>query len=225
MTDIFRIIEKYKKNKREVFIMYNKMVSVLIILFAIGCNTNSFTNGTKTYKINEIPANAVERLNNSFMYIIKFSNLIYDVDGKKVKIPIYNGNLADVEYNDFKKYCRDKKILDANTMESGFVVRTQKGELKKTIIDFIKFYQRNISQGFEKPFEVYTDGDQPQYLVWNIVYKFSLDGIPCSVKISFEADKKDWEFVEKIKTIEDMHPDENTDDPIFAYEIIINNQE
>jgi len=206
--------------------MHKRIFQILTIIFLIICiNKNGMTSDSKIYKINEIPEQAVERLNNSFIYVIKFSNLIYDVNGKKIIIPIFQGNLPSVEYTDFKKYCREKKILDPKTMESGFVIRTKKGEVKKTILEFIKFYQGNILKGNKKPFEIYTDGDEPQYLVWNIVYKFSSAGIPCTMKISFEADKKDWGFTNKIKNIDEMHPNEKMDDPVFTYEITVNDQE
>jgi hypothetical protein len=206
--------------------MHKKIVQILtIIIFIICIDENGMTNDSKIYKITEIPNQAVERLNNSFLYVIKFSNLIYNVNEKKIIIPIFQGNLPSVEYTDFKKYCREKKILDPKTMESGFVIRTKKGEVKKTIIEFVKFYQGNLLKGIKQPFEIYTDGDEPQYLVWNVVYKFSLEGIPCTMKISFEADKKDWGFRSKIKTIDEMHPNEKMGDPVFTYEIIVNDQE
>lgn len=206
--------------------MHKRIVQILTMIFLLICiNKNGMTNDSKIYKITEIPEQAVERVNNSFLYVIKFSNLIYDVNGKKITIPVFQGNLPSVEYTDFKKYCREKKILDAKTMESGFIIRTKKGEVKKTLLEFIKFYQGNILKGIKKPYEIYTDGDEPQYLVWNIVYKFNIEDIPCTIKISFEADKKDWEFINRIKTIEEMHPNEKMDNPVIAYEIIVNDQE
>ena len=128
--------------------MNKRIIQIIIFIFFISyTNKSGITESLRTYKITEIPNQAVERVNNAFLYVIKFSNLIYDVKGKKITIPIFQGSLGNVEHEDFLKYCIDKKILIPKAMESGFVIRTKKGELKKTLLDFIKFYKGNILRG------------------------------------------------------------------------------
>jgi hypothetical protein len=49
----------------------------------MGCISSVNSDNLKIYNITEIPMSAVERVNNAFLYVIKFSNLIYDVKVKK----------------------------------------------------------------------------------------------------------------------------------------------
>ena len=65
-----------------------------------------------------------------------------------------------------------------------------------------------------------TEGDESQYLEWYIVYKFKVDDIPCTLKISVSADKRDWGYRATYKTVEEIHPDE-VNDPLFVYEIYV----
>jgi len=191
-----------------------------MIIFVMGCASNAIPDDLKTYNITEIPMNAVERVNNAFLYVIKFSNLVYNVKGKIIVIPVFQGTLGNVEHEKFLQYCVGKKMLDPKAMESGFVIRTKKGELKKTLLDFINFYKGNILKGYEKPYEMYTAGDEPQYLEWYIVYRFKVEDVPCTLKISVSADKKDWGFSSKYKSPEEVHPDE-INDPLIVYEIYV----
>jgi len=201
-----------------------KLIYILIYIFLISCSSNIADN-KRVYKINEIPENAIERMEDSFIYVIKFSNLIYNTyktEKKRIKIPIFQGTFGDVEYNDFKSYCREKKILASNYAESGFVILTKRGELKKTLLEFIKFYEGNILKGYEKPVEMNTIGDEPQYLEWRITYKFKVDNIPCLMTIYVMADEKDFSTPRNFfKSVEDINPDENMETPNFLYKLYI----
>ena len=72
--------------------------------------------------------------------IIKFSNLIYEGGGKEVKIPIFRGNMGDITYRELRKYCSDNKLLKEGYRETGFIIVTKEGEVKKTFHEFLRFY-------------------------------------------------------------------------------------
>ena len=197
-----------------------RLAYVLICVFLIGCTANN-----RVYEIYEIPDNAIERMNDTHIYLIRFSNLIYTsfrTEKKKIKIPIFQGYLDDVKYGDFLSYCREKKMLESNVVESGFAILTKKGEVKKTLLEFIKFYEGNILKGYEKSVEMYTSGDEPQYLMWEIVYKFKVDNIPCLMEIYVEADERDFAKPDELfKSIEDIHINEDMEAPSFVYDLTI----
>jgi hypothetical protein len=203
-----------------------RLFYVLIFLFLVGCSlNNSIADNKRVYKINEIPDNAIERIDNAHVYVIKFSNLIYDTyrtAKKQIKIPIFQGYLDDVKYDDFLTYCEEKKLLKSGYAESGFVILTKKGELKKTLLEFIKYHEGNILKGYEKSVVMHTSGDEPKYLEWVIIYEFKVENIPCYMVIYVSADEKDFSAPSKsFKSIEDIHPDEKMETPSFLYQFNI----
>jgi len=205
-----------------------KLIYVLVCVSLIGCTINNgVADNKRVYKTNEIPDNAIESVggNDSFIYVIRFSNLIYNTfrtAKKQIKIPIFQGTLGNVEYNDFKSYCRGKNMLASNTAESGFVILTKRGELKKTLLEFIKFYEGNILKGYEKQVWINTSGDEPQYFEWIISYEFKVDNIPCLMVIFVSADEKDfYKPRDTFKSVEDIHLNENMETPSFIYQLNI----
>jgi len=203
-----------------------RLIYILICVFLIGCTTNNHISENKmVYKINEIPNNAIERINDAHLYVIKFSNLIYTTDRtakKKIKIPIFQGTLDDVEYDDFLSYCEEKKILKSGYAESGFVILTKRGELKKTLLEFIKFYEGNILKGYEKSVDMVKEGDEPQDSTWYIEYKFKVENIPCKMLILVSEDERYFRTPYKsFKSVEDIHINENMETPSFIYQLDI----
>jgi len=202
-----------------------RLFYILVCVSLIGCSINSSIADNKNkrvYKINEIPDNAIERIEDRFVYIIRFSNLIYNTtktEKKKIKIPIFQGTLDDVEYDDFLNYCYDNKLLDKKYCEGGFFILTKKGEIKKTLLEFIKFYEGNILKGYEKPSGMVEDGDEPQYSDWIIEYEFKVENIPCMMRIIVPAGKRDYS--KSIKSVEDINVNENSELSGFIYQLCV----
>ena len=152
-------------------------------------------------------------------FIIHFSNLIYDVDGKKIKIPVFQGDKGDVLYNDFKEYCRKEKLLKPNVKESAFIVKCKNGEVKKTFVEFLNFYKSNILKDVDFTDKTKFDADESG---WIINYKFKVEGIPCIMTIEIEAaDRIDRN---KINSLYDIMVNENMKYPSFAYSLNIGSE-
>jgi len=152
-------------------------------------------------------------------FIISFSNIIYEVQGKSIKIPIFQGTEGDLLYKDFREYCLTNKYLEPRVRESGFIVKCKKGEVKKTFIEFINFYRSNILKDVnfddKSNFDVNESG-------WIIFYKFKIDGIPCVLNIEIDAAKRIDR--KKLKSVYDIMVNEDMTYPSFAYSFDVNSE-
>lgn len=205
-----------------------RIIYVLVCMSLTTCSINnskadnSITDNKRIYKIAEIPDNAVKRVyEDAFSYEIKFSNIIYNALYKnkviKIKIPIFQGYLDDVKYGDFIDFCRTKNMLRPDAVESDFVILTKKGEVKKTLLEFIKFYEGNILKGYEKPINMFGESGE-----WWIDYEFIAENILCLLRIRVKADQKYYNKPDELfKSIEDIHVDENMKVLSFHYQIRI----
>lgn len=188
----------------------------MIFIVLLGCNGKKGTTGNiDIYKFNEIPSNSVKQINNIHLYEINFSNLVYEVNDKKVVIPIFNGELKGAYYQDFLNYCYRNSILRKGARESGFAISSRKGEMKKTLLNFIDFYKHKLKDDFNKPFEIVAEGSSRHDFTWFVLYKFHVNGIPCSLEVSFKGSEQDWDYIGKYTTVEEINPDEFAD--LFLY--------
>ena len=152
-------------------------------------------------------------------FVIKFSNLIYEIDGKEVRVPIFRGTMGDVTYNDFLNYCYEKKLLEEGLEETGFIVETKRGELKKTFHEFLNFYKSNILKNadIKKPtkLNLFEEG------VLDVYYDFKINGIPMvlQIRISTTADFDDTDPVKSVFDIDKINEKMNTPVPFFKYNI------
>jgi hypothetical protein len=193
----------------------------MIVLVLLGCNEKKeATINTKIYKLNEIPKNSVERLNDAYVYKIEFSNIIYVVNGKKLFFPIYQGKLGSVYHEDFLNYCVKNDILEKGARESEFFINVKKGEVKKTFMSFIEFYQNKFGSNFKKFERIYIQGDSPDFFYGTVVYKFKLDNVPCSLSISFGIDENDWDVADNYEELKDINFNEKSDTYI-TYDIVV----
>ncbi|HPS58217.1 MAG TPA: hypothetical protein PK514_08940 [Spirochaetota bacterium] len=153
---------------------------------------------------------------------IGFSNIIYNIDGHEIKIPIFQGINGDIDYKTFIDYCHENKLLINNARESGFAIQAKKGQLKSTLHDFIRFYKKNILKDIdiEKPTWV---GISDEW--WYILYDFEVNKIPCYLKIEVFASNEDyenWNKDSKLTSPFQINPDETMKDPYFTYSFYIN---
>jgi len=171
--------------------MVNRKISFLSFIAVLFATIIACTQGaSKSIMINknEITKRMVEMAggmwNNAF--IIQFSNIIYEEDSKKIKMPIFHGTSGDVLYKDFREYCLINKYLEPRVKESGFVIKCKNGEVKKTFHEFLKFYKSNILKDVNIESRSNFNSEED---VWTIFFKFKVDGIPCVMTILIDASK------------------------------------
>jgi hypothetical protein len=139
-----------------------------------------------------ITAKHVKRYNDyDYIYIIRFSNLIYEEQGKIFAVPIFQGNMGDVLSIDFKNYCRAEGILPEGYAESGFMVSCRKGEVEKTFREFLEFYKSKgiigepdlieANEGYAMIYYNFVMEGVPCYMVVRLFYKENNDGNPHAV--------------------------------------------
>ena len=192
--------------------MKKSVILVTLLLTVMSCMV-----GVKSENIKNITSKGVEQFNNDKLFIIRYSNIIYKNNGKTIKIPIYQGTHGDVLYDDFIDYCLKMNYLKPNYMETGFIIKAKKGELRKTFHGFLDFYKGNILKGImDKPTRMLCDGYE-----WFIFYDFVIEGLPCYMMIRFDTSEIDNANYRKYKTPYEIISNVDMEDPYFSYVFFI----
>jgi len=126
-------------------------------------------------------------------HIIRYSNVVVYVAGKKIAVPIYGGFYESILYEDLEKQQKYKN----NYLLGGVTIFTKQGDVGKTFHNILKFYKKSFFKDIDmnKPSVIGNEGSS-WYLIW---YDFEYEGLPCSMMISVECDEK-----ASIKKIEKM---------------------
>jgi len=194
-----------------------KVIFLICIMIVLNCSDKNSTYGLS--KTNTVRKGAVQKFGN-YSFIIRFSNLIYVKDGKKIKIPIFHRNMGDGLYDDFLNYCYENNLLNKEYQESGFVVKTPRGQLRKNFHGFIKFYKSNILKEIDvnKPSKMIIDDG-----VLDIYYDFEAEDIPFVLQITVYTEE-DYFNTRLLKSVFDVKVDENMKTPTayFKYSIYMN---
>lgn len=204
------------------------LFSVLLVLSCSGKKVDggeSNQNDSITQEINlKLDDNVkgeyvVNPYNKSGYLIIKYSNLIYSVNNKRVIIPIFKGNKGSIEADKIRDYQINKgetaTYLKVNEFKiSDFIAPSKKGEMKKTFNEFLNFYQRNLLKDvdIEHPTDFGQDNSE-----WFITYDFEYSGIPCFMEIRIVGSE---ELTMRYKSVYEIQPDEHIDH--FFYSIFLN---
>jgi len=165
-----------------------KKINILMLLiFIFSLNFTAILDGRDTVKLPKFE-NPV-----AGGHIIRYSNVIMNVNGKKIKVPIYGGIYEDITYEDLEKQQKYKN----NYLLGGVTVYTKNGKVKETFYDLLNFYKKSFFKNIDanKPSVIGNEGSS-WYLIW---YDFEYEGLPCSMMISVECDEK-----ASIKKIEEM---------------------
>lgn len=188
-----------------------QLVSFVCMVTVINCNYKNAV--CENNALNSIKDGSVI-LFSEYEFIIKFSNLIYEKDGKEMKIPIFQGSMGDIYYKAFHEYCYKNNLLEKGWGESNFIIKTEKGKLTKTFHEFLNFYKGNILKDVDinKPAKIKIDGG-----ALDIYYDFVINGVPFSFQIGINANKKNIDNLGPIKSIFDVDLKENVEIPIFQY--------
>jgi len=160
----------------------------------------------------------------NYVFVIKFSNLIYNENGKNIKIPIFKGEYGDATYQQFIDYCIQNNMLEKGVSESGFVIEARKGEVKKTFHEFLNFYKNNFFKeiSIDKPVKMFISGDEFKYATWDIYYDVLADNVPFVFHIYFMVSKKDWGNRNNQKifpSVFELNPNEQIERPYIFYSI------
>lgn len=207
-----------------------KILFLVIGLFLFfSCNDrtlSSASNNQKKIANVELTDKEIQKFDD-FLFIIKYSNITYNVKNQKIELPIFKGTSGNISYDQFQKYCYDHNLLKKDTRESGFVILSKKGELKKTFHEFLSFYKNNIWKNIdiEKPKKMDLFGDEERFTDWQIYYDFDVNGIPFVMKIIFKVSKVDWEKRNNLsiyKSVYQISPNENIEKSYFIFKIYPN---
>jgi hypothetical protein len=163
----------------------NKILMVLI-LFSLSCDSDLFS------KENSKVLSKFEQLGGG-AYVIRYSNIILNYNGKNVKVPIYGGTYEDITYEELQKKQKEKNL----SLFGGITIFTKNDEVGKTFHDILKFYKKSFFKNIDinKPSVIGNEGSS-WYLIW---YDFEYEGLPCSMMISVECDEQ-----ASLKKIEQM---------------------
>ena len=184
------------------------IIMVVIISVALGCGSVK----PKTEDANvprHITSLHVEPYGAVGVCVVRFSNIIYEYKEKQFKFPIFQGNLEDVFYTDFKNYCLNTGLIEKDYIGNLFLIKCRRGEIRKTFHEFLNFYKTNILKNvnINKPA---IEWNYDEFLIW---YKFEMNGIPCSLAIRFIGSS----YSSNYKSVFDVILDENVVDTSFTY--------
>lgn len=186
------------------------ILSVFIIIL-LSCNYTMSETAAKS----NIKPGSVTKYGEFDLFIIKFSNLIYERSNKEIRIPVFQGTMGDVKYNDFLKYCEDNNLLDKGFQESGFIIVTKRGELKKKFHEFLRFYKGNVLKDFniDRPSKIYVyEG------VLDIEYEFTVDGVPIDLEIRiYTTEDFDTDSIKSVFDINNIDENMKTPEPYFKF--------
>lgn len=194
------------------------MVYLICIITILNCNTTAVSEANKQNIYNKDTIQIYGNVDDS-EFLIKFTNLIYEVNGKEAKIPIFRGNIGDATHKEFREYCYSNNLLKKGYGEGGFIVISEKGKLTTTFHEFLNFYKGNILKNVDinKPTVFRAWGD-PQYdpeIHLTIYYDFKINGIPFVLFVSvYSSERID---PDSVKSIFDIKLKERTNPPIFLY--------
>lgn len=199
----------------------NKSFLLFIIMILSLFNNCSSFSAKERIKLDKITSKHVEPYKYTRTFILRFSNLVYYEEGREIIIPLFQGNLGDVEYKVFRDYCLKNKLLEPKVMESGFIIKPKKGEIRKTLHEFLAFYKLTIFRNIniEKPTLMRLSSSY-----WTINYDFKVNGVNCYISIELPPREEDLDKSEielDYKSVYDIIPDEGEIEPGFTYHIYI----
>lgn len=161
---------------------------ILLVSLMVIINCNKTVNSENN---NQLPKFEIV---NETDAIIRYSNVIVDIKGKSIKVPIYGGVYGDITKKDLVKEMKPK----FNPLGSLYIT-AKDGEVKKTFFDILNFYKKNLLKEVDinKPSVIGNEGGVDM-LIW---YDFDCEGIPCSMMIIVACDHEATS-----KKIQKMYP-------------------
>jgi hypothetical protein len=200
-------------------IQFFRIVFIISVITLLNCNTTAISETVKQNIYNKDTIQVYGDIADS-EFIVKFTNLIYEVDGKKAKIPIFQGNKGDATYKEFLEYCYNNNLLRKKYLEGGFIVTSEKGKLTSKFHEFLNFYKGNILKDVDinKPtsFEVYGNPQYEPEVHFVIYYDFKVNGVPFVLSVIAYSDGR-IDNPDSLKSMFDIKLQETTNPPTFVY--------
>ncbi len=140
-------------------------------------------------------------------FILKARNIVFKTKNKKISIPVFKGGMGTLEVDKLR--------------ESGlFIIRSNRGYLKKSLMDFLKFYKKSILKDIDiaVPVNMLIESND-----WYIGYNFELEGVPFYLQIIVHASKKDYDNDwGAYRNIYQINLEETMKRPYFKYDFFPN---
>ncbi len=141
--------------------------------------------GNKTLQSKEIgkkPLPKFEEVNKDIgIYIVRYSNIIVQLEGKTIKVPIFGGTYEDITYEDIKKQqTKNRSVL------GHIYIEAEKNQIKKTFFEILSFYKKTFFKEIDtnRPSVIGNEGGESLF-IW---YDFNYEGMPCSMMITVSCD-------------------------------------
>ena len=174
--------------------MKKRTIILLSLLVVINCNKIGNSDNNKQLPKFEIV--------NETQAIIRYSNVIEEIEGKTIKVPIYGGIYGDITIKDLEKEMNPKFYLLGS-----LYIPAKDGEVKKTFFEILKFYKKSFFKDIDvnRPSVIGNEGGEDLY-IW---YDFDYEGMPCSMMINVSYDPEATG-----KKIKKMYPNRKAGDVI-----------
>ncbi len=193
------IIIRIIKNK----CLYLVILSIMSLSFYFGCRESS-TNPTNIIFVSDNEINRINFTEHENGFSIKFSNVWYDKKNLFFKIPIFNGTEGNVRLSQLEK---KRKAKDLSILGSMYV-EVEKGKIKRSIIDCIKFYKTSLlkNTNIDKPSVIGLES--AGMFIW---YDFDYEGLPGTIMIgvAYDPNCEKGKYKCKYELIDDIEVDEN----------------
>ena len=112
---------------------FTKIVFIIFIAISFCFCTGKIRSEAveKLIKADKINSKYIEQYRFS-VFIMRFSNIIFEEKGKSIKIPIFQGKHGDVTNKDVIKYCIENKYIDKDIWLR-YIIKCKKGEIKEDL--------------------------------------------------------------------------------------------
>ncbi len=193
------------------FLTIFNVICLIIILSCASDNVSAENN----IQIQPVDGKYIKFFGEAGLLDIQYSNIIFTTNnGKEVIQPVFRGTKGNIRYEDLREYCiKMGKLRPEEKRISPIQVYCNRGEVKKTFHEFLKFYKSNLLNDvdIEHPSDFGKDNK-----TWIIRYKFIVNGVPGSLQIQIDGSE---EFSSNYKSVYEIQPDENGG--WFVYDINI----
>lgn len=152
-----------------------KKLTILFLSLLVVINCNKIGNSDNNKQLPKF------EIVNETQAIIRYSNVIVEIKGKTIKVPIYGGIYGDITKKDLIQEMKPKFAPLGS-----LYIPAKDGEVKKTFFDILKFYKKSFFKDIDvnKPSVIGNEGGDDMY-IW---YDFDYEGLPCSMMITVACD-------------------------------------
>lgn len=150
-----------------------RIILSILFVFTLSCTEKSYSQQNR----DSVQLPGFEKIDNTDAFIIRYSNVIINVNGTTIKLPMYGGTYGDIEYDKLKLGKHPKDVFVLQTI----YLPVKKGYATETFRDIIRFYKKSLLKNVDinKPSDLYTEGNS----FYTIIYAFEYKGVPSRMMI------------------------------------------